>query len=95
VGHLSLASRIAFNAAAAGHSLIPKPPLKLSTCRSSRLLDRSRSPFHIAFHFGAMHVLKIVKPIVADRSAEGAALALGMLDAEIEDSTQAHAVAIQ
>jgi hypothetical protein len=50
---------------------------------------------HIAFYFSAMYVLQIVKLIVADRSAENAALALGMLDAEIEEFMQAHAVAMQ
>jgi hypothetical protein len=50
---------------------------------------------HIAFHFGAMYVLQIVEQIVAERSAEGAALALGMLDAEIEEFMQAHEVAVQ
>jgi hypothetical protein len=42
-----------------------------------------------------MYVLQIVKLIVADRSAEDAALALGMLDGEIEEFLQAHAVAMQ
>ena len=50
---------------------------------------------HIAFYFAAMYVLQIVKLIVADRSAEDAALALGMLDAEIEEFMKAHAVAMQ
>ena len=50
---------------------------------------------HIAFYFSAMYVLQMVKLIVADRSAEDAALALGTLDAEIEEFLQAHAVAVQ
>jgi len=50
---------------------------------------------HIAFYFSAMYVLQIVKLIVADRWAEDAALALGMLDAEIEEFMEAHAVAMQ
>jgi hypothetical protein len=50
---------------------------------------------HIAFHFGAMYVLQMALHILADRSAEDAALALGTLDAEIEDFLQAHAVAMQ
>jgi prenyltransferase beta subunit len=50
---------------------------------------------HIAFYFAAMYVLQILKLLVADRSAEDAALALGTLDAEIEDFMSAHAVAVQ
>jgi hypothetical protein len=50
---------------------------------------------HIAFYFAAMYMLQIVKLLVADRSAEDATLALGMLDAEIEDFMSAHAVAVQ
>jgi len=50
---------------------------------------------HIAFYFAAMYMLQIVKLIVADRSAEDAALALETLDAEIEEFLQAHAVAVQ
>ena len=50
---------------------------------------------HIAFYFSAMYMLQIVKLIVADRSAEDAALALQTLDAEVEDFLQAHAVAMQ
>jgi hypothetical protein len=50
---------------------------------------------HIAFYFAAMYMLQIVKLLVADRSAEDAALALGMLDAELDEFMKAHAVAIQ
>ena len=50
---------------------------------------------HIAFYFSAMYVLQMVKLIVADRSAEDAALALGVLDTEIEEFLQAHAVVVQ
>jgi hypothetical protein len=50
---------------------------------------------HIAFYFSAMYMLQIVKLLVADRAAEDAALALGMLDAEIEEFMAAHAVAMQ
>jgi hypothetical protein len=50
---------------------------------------------HIAFHFGAMYVLQIVEQIVAETSAEAAALALGTLDAELDEFMKAHAVAIQ
>jgi hypothetical protein len=42
-----------------------------------------------------MYVLQIVKQIVADRSAEDAALALGILSAELEEFMKAHAVAVQ
>ena len=43
----------------------------------------------------AMYMLQIRKLLVADRTAEDAARALGMLDAEIEEFMQAHAVAVQ
>jgi hypothetical protein len=50
---------------------------------------------HIAFHFGAMYVLQIVEQVVAHKSAEAAALALGMLDAELDQFMKAHAIVIQ
>jgi hypothetical protein len=50
---------------------------------------------HIAFHFGAMYVLQIALHILAERSGEEAALALGMLDAELDRFMKAHAVAVQ
>jgi hypothetical protein len=50
---------------------------------------------HIAFHFGAMYVLQIALHVLAERSGEEAALALGMLDAELDEFMKAHAVAIQ
>jgi hypothetical protein len=50
---------------------------------------------HIAFHFGAMYVLQIALHILAEHSGEEAALALGMLDAELDQFMKAHAVALQ
>jgi hypothetical protein len=50
---------------------------------------------HIAFHFGAMYVLQIAQQMLALRSGEEVALALGMLDAELDQFMKAHAVAIQ
>jgi hypothetical protein len=50
---------------------------------------------HIAFYFGAMYVLQIVKLIVADRSTEDAALALSMLAQSWTKFMKAHAVAVQ
>jgi hypothetical protein len=50
---------------------------------------------HVAFHFGAMYVLQLVGQVVAERSAEAAAVALGMLNAELEEFMTAHAVAVQ
>jgi hypothetical protein len=50
---------------------------------------------HIAFHFGALYVLQIIQQIVADRSVEGTALALGVLDAELEAFMKAHAIVVQ
>jgi hypothetical protein len=39
---------------------------------------------HIAFHFGAMYVLQIAQQVIAARSGDEVSLALGMLDAELE-----------
>jgi hypothetical protein len=39
---------------------------------------------HIAFHVGAMYVLEIAQQVIARWSGEDASLALGMLDAELE-----------
>jgi hypothetical protein len=50
---------------------------------------------HIAFHFGAMYVLQLVGQIVAQRSSERAAAALGMLDAELEEFMRVHAITVQ
>jgi hypothetical protein len=50
---------------------------------------------HIAFHFGAMYVLQIALHVLAERPGEEAALALGMLDAELDQFMKAHAVAVQ
>jgi hypothetical protein len=50
---------------------------------------------HIAFHFGALFVLQILEQTVEDRSAEAAALVLGMLNSELDEFMKAHAVAVQ
>jgi hypothetical protein len=50
---------------------------------------------HIAFHFGAMYVLQIVEQAVALESAEKAALALGILTAELDVFIKAHAITTQ
>jgi hypothetical protein len=50
---------------------------------------------HVAFHFGAMYVLQIALHVLAARSGEEAALALGMLDAELDLFMKAHAAAVQ
>jgi hypothetical protein len=50
---------------------------------------------HIAFHFGAYYVLQLLQQIIAERSAEHAALALDMLSAELEEFMKAHAVEVQ
>jgi hypothetical protein len=50
---------------------------------------------HIAFHIGAVYVLQIVQHVIAERSAEEAPLALGMLNAELDQFMKAHAVATQ
>jgi hypothetical protein len=50
---------------------------------------------HIAFHFDAMYVLQLAQQVVADRSSDALSVALDMLDAEIEQFMNSHAVAIQ
>jgi hypothetical protein len=50
---------------------------------------------HIAFYFGALYVLQILEEAVAHESADTAALARGMLSAELEEFMTAHAVAVQ
>jgi hypothetical protein len=50
---------------------------------------------HVAFHFGALYVLQLVSKVVGERSAEAAAVALGMLNAELEEFMEAHAVVVQ
>jgi hypothetical protein len=51
-------------------------------------------PAVVAFHFGAMYVLQIAQQVIADRSGEEVSLALGMLDAELEQFMKAHAIAV-
>jgi hypothetical protein len=50
---------------------------------------------HVAFHFGALYVLQIVEQVVAQRSVEEATLALGMLDAELDEFMKSHALLTQ
>jgi hypothetical protein len=40
-------------------------------------------------------MLQLVEQVVAEGSPEAAALALGMLDAELDEFMKAHAVAVQ
>jgi hypothetical protein len=49
----------------------------------------------VAFHFGVMCVLQIAQQVLAERSGEEVSLALGMLDAELDQFMKAHAIAIQ
>jgi hypothetical protein len=55
----------------------------------------SHAQAHAAFHFGAPYVLQIVEQVVALGSAEAAALALRMLDAELDEFMKSRAIAIQ
>ena len=50
---------------------------------------------HIAFHVGAMYVLEIAQQAIAQWSGEEASLALGMVEAELEQFRKARAVVIQ
>jgi hypothetical protein len=50
---------------------------------------------HVGFHFGAMYVLQIARGVIEARSGEEVLLALGMLDAELDQFMKAHAIAIQ
>jgi hypothetical protein len=61
----------------------------------ARVNGNAHSEAHVAFHFGALYVLQLVQQVVAERSAEAAALALGMLNSELEEFMEAHAVAVQ
>jgi hypothetical protein len=38
----------------------------------------------VAFHFGAMYVLQLARGVIEARSGDEVSLALGMLDAELE-----------
>jgi hypothetical protein len=42
-----------------------------------------------------MYVLQIAQQIIAERSGEEVSLALGMLDAELDQFMRSHAVAMQ
>jgi hypothetical protein len=50
---------------------------------------------HIAFHLGAMYMLQIAQHVIADRSGEEVSLALGMLDAELDQFMKSHAIVVQ
>ena len=50
---------------------------------------------HIAFHVGPMYVLEIAQQAIAHWSGEEASLALGMVEAELEQFVKSHAIAIQ
>jgi hypothetical protein len=50
---------------------------------------------NIAFHVGAMYVLEIAQQALARWSGEDASLALGMVEAELDELMNAHAVAVQ
>jgi hypothetical protein len=50
---------------------------------------------HIAFHIGAMYVLEIAQQVIARWSGEEASLALGMVEAELEQFMKSHAIVTQ
>ena len=50
---------------------------------------------HVAFHFGAIYVLQIAKQVIAHRSDEEVSLALAMLDAELDQFIDSHAIKVQ
>jgi hypothetical protein len=50
---------------------------------------------HVAFHFGAMYVLQIAQQVIAHRSGEEVSLALAMLDAELDQFMDSHAIIVQ
>jgi hypothetical protein len=50
---------------------------------------------HIAFHIGAMYVLEIAQQAIARWPGEEATLALGTVEAELEQFVKSHAIAIQ
>jgi hypothetical protein len=50
---------------------------------------------HIAFYFGAMHVLQIVGHIAENGSADAAALALRILTTELDEFMNAHSITTQ
>jgi len=60
-----------------------------------RIGGSAHAEAHVAYYFSAMYMLQILKLLVADRSAEDAARALGMLSAELDEFMTAHEVAVQ
>jgi hypothetical protein len=59
------------------------------------IVGNEHAQAQVAFHFGALYVLQILEQAVEHRSAETAALVLGVLTAELDAFIKAHAVAIQ
>jgi hypothetical protein len=47
------------------------------------------------FHVGAMYVLEIAQQVIAQWSGDEASLALGMVEAELEQFVKSHAIVIQ
>jgi hypothetical protein len=62
-------------------------------CPPSEAVSAPRA--HIAFHIGAMYVLEIAQQAIARWSGEEASVALGMVEAELEQFRKAHAAVIQ
>ena len=50
---------------------------------------------HVPFHFGAMYVLQIAQQVMTHRSGEEVSLALGVLDAELDQFMKSHAIVVQ
>ena len=50
---------------------------------------------HIAFHIGAMYVLEIAQQAIARWPGEEATLALGTVEAELEQFMKSHAIVTQ
>jgi hypothetical protein len=50
---------------------------------------------HMAFYFGALHVLQIVDQIAESGSADAAALALSILTIELNEFIKAHSITTQ
>ena len=61
----------------------------------SRLSVARHARAHIALHVGAMYVLEIAQQAIAHWSGEEAPLALGMVEAELEQFVKSHAIVIQ
>jgi hypothetical protein len=50
---------------------------------------------HIVFRFGAMYVLQIAREVIEARSGDAVSLALGKLDAELDQFMKSHAITTQ